>query len=481
MTSLTIGSAQRFVSLAVAAIGAAASFVLTTVLMDQVPDVLLLAVALGVASACALALLGPRQALRLVRELPREALLACAGGASAFFVAPVLVLSQRASDAPSGSVVIFLTTSLWGLVAALSWWVARPRAVTYLAPVGAFASVVGAAAVLANWERPSSFSPFVKFPVQELTIVGAGILFVAGSLVLTRAARPLGTRATTLLAVLSAAALALALGLPSAAASATELSRLAAEFVLLGLATYALVWGWVSGCALGGVALSAPALLTVPVLLTLLSILERTTGVYGPNPILWRGAVPGMVVCMTGAAVTYLSGAPAHGAQNVTQRSRLLVAIMWIAGAALIVGVALLAFPALRAHSVGILPEVFEVTWTMRGFEAAASWLPLVSALLVVTGAALAPSRATRAALLAAGIAAVAAAVAYPFLLDTPLHTWNNWIPSDVQQTYGTEYARFTVQAIRSPLAVGALIASSGSALGLMIATVMNRPVEEPT
>ncbi|MEI8082766.1 MAG: hypothetical protein WCI74_13080, partial [Actinomycetes bacterium] len=54
----------------------------------------------------------------------------------------------------------------------------------------------------------------------------------------------------------------------------------------------------------------------------------------------------------------------------------------------------------------------------------------------------------------------------------TTLHTWNQWIPATVQQTYGTEYARLSVEAIVDPtraLAMALAVVSVG-VLGLAAA-----------
>jgi len=463
----------------VAAVGVGMTFVLSTVVMDQVPDTLLLAAALLIAFAGGVALLGAPQAFSAVRAMPRQVILAAAGGIAAFWAAPLLVLSQRASDAPSGAVVLFLTSALWGVLAACTWRVDIAKKGSYLSAVGALASAVGAAAILANWERPSSFSPFVKFPVQEVLIVVAGGIFVAGSIVLVRAARVLGPRTGALVALAAAAVVAGIVAAPSVGGSAGELSRLSAEFVLLGVGTYALAWGWVTTSESRGVALSAPVLLVAPTLVTLLSVLERTTGVYGPNPILWKGALPGAALCLAGAVLVSVSHDTGTAQRVNSRHPQLLTAVRWVSAAALAAGLIGLGLPALRAHSVGTIPQPFEATWAMRGFEAATGWLPVAAALVVFAASSLAPSRASRTALTLAALTALVAACGYPFLLDTPLHTWNNWIPSDVQQTYGTEYARFSVQVIVSPAGIAATVASALSAVALLVSTFWSVPTED--
>ncbi len=299
-----------------------------------------------------------------------------------------------------------------------------------------------------------------------------------GALALVRAARELDRRAVTLVAVASAALVSAVVAIPQLPGAVGELSRLSSEFVLLGVGAYALAWGWSNVVTTRGVVAAAPSLLVAPALLTLLSVLERMTGVYGPNPIQWRGALPGAVLCVVGAIVVYL--AAARPRSDGWRSGALLIARVCagLACAAALVGLFL---PALRATSVGTLPQPFEATWAMRGFESAASWLPVAGALVLLAASLRAPHRLGRTAAVLASITTFVAAWAYRPLLDTPLHTWNNWIPSDVQQTYGTEYARFSVEVITSPVSIAAVVLSVVGALALVIAALKVVTVEDET
>ena len=49
--------------------------------------------------------------------------------------------------------------------------------------------------------------------------------------------------------------------------------------------------------------------------------------------------------------------------------------------------------------------------------------------------------------LLVAVTLVVAGLAAYPLVVATPLRTWNRWIPAEIQQAYGTEYARLSIVA----------------------------------
>jgi hypothetical protein len=139
--------------------------------------------------------------------------------------------------------------------------------------------------------------------------------------------------------------------------------------------------------------------------------------------------------------------------------------------------------PALNALSEGHINESFRVAWTMLGFESAAGWMPAAAAFLALTAVLEARRGQTAVAWIAASTAVFACALAMPLLSATTLHTWNTWIPAEIQQTYGTEYARLSVSAIVDPIRVAAMALAVASAglLGLSAArgTKIGRSTEE--
>ena len=197
--------ALKLIAPVIAAVGLLVVYVMTTVVMDQVPDTVLVGVGLLLAALVVLAVYGRGSVVGDVRSHRSASMLAAFGGVACFWLAPLVVLTQRASDAPSGAVVLFHTTALWGAIAAFSWWVHRGPRATYLAPAGAVAAVVGAAGLLANWERPSSFSPFIKYLQPELLMLVAGLVFAVGSYGLVLAARSLRTESLLVVSLAAAA------------------------------------------------------------------------------------------------------------------------------------------------------------------------------------------------------------------------------------------------------------------------------------
>lgn len=455
-------------------VGAIASFVLTTVLMDQVPDAVLVGVTTLVSAAVLIS-------LRLVglpahvRTTPlRSTLLAGAGGVTAFALAPMIALSQRATDAPSGSETLFFTTAVWGLLAVIAGALVLRERHGVLAACGAALSLAGAASLLANWERPSSFSPFAKFPVQETWMIVAGVVFVIGTIALMRASREQGAGYVASVAAGAAGLVAV----PWAALGVLEhwpsLARLSTEFILLGAAHAAFIAGWSAIAQSHGLARAGSALLWVPVGVTALFAVERATAVFGPLPFQVPGVIAGAAVCTAGAVAVWLSGrGDERSVASEKPQVRVSALLAWIALAAALWS---LLRPALTASAVGMLGEGFSATWTQLGFESAVGWLAVTAAITLLGS--IYAYREGRSAIAwgSAAFAALIAAGASRFLLDTTLHTWNRWVPATVQQTYGTEYARFGTSAVVEPVRVAAFaLVVVSAALFLAAATAGHR------
>ena len=171
---------------------------------------------------------------------------------------------------------------------------------------GAVAALAGAAGLLASWERPSSFSPFAKFPAREALMLLAGLMFAAGLLVLAGLVRRLGARTTAVVALAGAAAVGLVVAaIPLFTAGVSPAPLLST--VYLGVTTALFAVGLLLAVEDAGMSRASIALLGAPVAVTLLSLVERVTGVYGPNPMHvpgvagWRardaGRVGGRLAC----------------------------------------------------------------------------------------------------------------------------------------------------------------------------------------
>lgn len=396
-----------------------------------------------------------------VRSLGSRAILLGLSGFLALGAVPWIVLGARHSDAPAGSVVAFWTTVFWGLIlaaapaASISSWFRKTA--------GALLALTGAFGVLGNWERPSSFSLLTRFPGEQLTMAAAGVLWVGSVLVLAYAARLHGSRP-----VLAAAGLgAMAGGIVAALATWSEMSVAllgSATMLLLALSTALVLVLTVTLTAKVGVGLPAASLLLVPTVMSSLTIVEAATASFGPRPLLAVPVVAGSILAVAGVA-TMLEGERARGdgagrAPGLAT-SLALTAVAFVAVA--------LVFPGVHA-TVRAVPgtgEEFSASFNLAGFETTGGWIALATAALAVSWSTGRHMTSRRQSIILASVATIAALTWY-ILRFTPLHTWMTWIPPEVQQDYGTEYAGIlfsgvpvTWQAIAIGTAVAALLVAA--------------------
>lgn len=458
-------STKAALPLATALLGSAAVFVMSTVLSDRLPDTVTAGGAVALAFLLSLPLAGiPRvDALRSARR--RDLALAAGGGVAAFWAAPLITLLFRLTDAPPGSEALFLSTTAWGLFTVLACFAVAAERPGFTAGAGALAATAGGAALLANWERPSSFSPFVRYPVSDVAILAAGLIFALGALALAASARELGPRVVAFLGLGGAAAVGVLAAIPVLTASLGSLALEWPALLALAVATTAFAIGWLQTAHVAGTPRAAVALLGAPAAVTALTLAERATGRLGVDPVVWSGAFGGLAALAAGCfAVMAAEGLQASTAVGAPKPPR---AVLPLALAGTVAAAATLALPALSAVADGHGEVPFSVKWEMLGLEAAVPWLVLSVAVLVTAVLFDARRGAVRACWVPGLIAAVVCALAVWPLLDTPLRTWTLWIPAGVQQVYGTEYARFAVAAAPSPL-LWVSLALSAVAAGLL-------------
>lgn len=411
----------------------------------------------------------PRERASGVREwLPQ--VLAGAGG---FAVAPWLVMANRYTDAPPGSEVAFFSVVTWGAMLVVAVSLASPDRVRRIG--GALLALAGSAAVLANWERPSSFSPFVRFPREETWMLVAGVLWVVLILALLSASRRGTLGPAALRAGLGGVVGALAIALPALLSGALT----ADDFTLPGLWAYGIAVGFLTTGTLlvlrSRSAMSiAGAYLLVPSAMSLLLLLERVFGSRGPNPLLVGPILAATVVVVAGIVL----GREAPGyATGVPERRRIGA---WVPGAlaVLALGAAIVSFtlPGTTAAVSATRADGtrFEASFDLYGLEVAGTWIALGVACGAL-GIVRKPS-APRHGLYQA-LASVAAVAAWPFVADTPLRTLTSFIPSDVQVDYGSEFARIDFAGGPSVLSIVAL---GGALLAVAVTLSRYRPTSLP-
>jgi hypothetical protein len=159
--SRVTGTVRRARALAALAAVMALQIGLLSALAGRVPAgrIALAGAVAALAASLATAYRAPRSGGGMGRD---EIARAAVAGALGVFAAPYLVAANRMSDAPPGSELVFFAAVLWGglgiIAAAGAAVIARRPAKAVPLCAGAVAAVIGAAGVLANWERPSCAS-----------------------------------------------------------------------------------------------------------------------------------------------------------------------------------------------------------------------------------------------------------------------------------------------------------------------------------
>lgn len=449
--------ARRYAAPVILALAFATFVQLCVVLAGRLPaGPLACAFSLGVLAVALIATPGP---LRRVRSLGRgPAATAAAGGLLAVLGAPALVVGLRMSDAPAGSIVVFLMSGGWAAVAALAGAVVAVRSRRMEASwtvSGALLVLAGAAGVVANWERPSSFSPFVRFPVAEAGILLGGIALIAGGLLLVRVARASDPGG----ALMVAAAAASATGLVwwGASGFAAGWSSLAEQ--PLAVSAAAVAWGlvclnWIEVLRRHGPPVAAACLALTPLLLPLLSVLEQLVGVAGPQPLVVNGVIAGALVCLAGCAALL------HAARARTAAGARLLPVA--AGVPLAASVGALMLPAIAVSvAVTVTGGRFAGSWTLSGAESIIGWAVVALAVLVFVAA-------FDAAPAVPAAVALTAFAALPWLADVPTHVWSATLAPEIQQYYGTEYGSIDFTAVPNILMIVAAALAMVALLAIM-------------
>jgi len=445
-------------------------------------------VAAGVAAALGIALVtrSPRQVTSFE---PKRSLVAFFLGAGALTLAPYLVMLNRYSDAPPGSEVLFLTTAAWGALLALGLALTqRGLSARLTLVVGAMMGLAGVAGIVANWERPSSFSLFFRYVTEESWMLAAGAVAALLWWWLDRER----SRGSLDAAALSAAAGALAGAIALGAARAGQLGFAAAAssqgLLLYALAIAAAVAAGLVILRAVGAAGVAGAYFLPAAALTMLTYIEQATKVFGPQPILLGPASAGSVVAL--AAALFIAARPAAGLSIPSRPTRgcPLIALI-IAGTSVLAASASLPLPAMSARATGLLVSgaTLDARFTLVGAETVGSWLVLALSLGALALAMSARSEhwgrssTARAGYLVGIIAIGAAAAAWPFVRATPLRTLTSFVPIEVQVDFGSEFASITFSSLAAPAAVAALCGTALALGVLLVCVIRARGSVEPS
>lgn len=444
---------------AVMAVAVASRFVFGTLLADR-GDSLQTTAATALVMGVAFVLAGRGSsagAPRTVRNVGAAAL-----GALVAAVVPFIALSNQHSDAPTGTLVLFWTTVIPGallLVIGLRGGI-RARLVALAFALAATASAAG---ILGNWERPSSFSLLTRHVPEQLWLGVAALVWTVGIVALAALARS-GSWGLTMRwagiggiagAVLAALLSSDPFGAVAQVADPTVLAYALASAVVVVAALLTTFRGQVAAAASGSLA--------APTVLSLLVFLEAAVGALGPEPILRVPVMWGSALLVTALVAASLSGLD----ERRLPRTRTF-ALGLRALAVLGVGMGSIALVAAGVDVAvqGRLADTtrFAADFTMAGFETVGAWIALAAAAIAWT---IADRRPPRWVALSSAVVVFVSAGAWKVLGYTPLHTWVSWIPAEVQQDYGTEYASMVLTPVAVVWQIAAVCAAVAVALAV--------------
>jgi len=366
---------------------------------------------------------------------------------------PMLVFDNRSSDAPPGAVVAFWTTVFFGGVLVVAGAVGMRG--MWQRAAAALLLVAAGAGVLANWERPSSFSLLVRYTTPQLVMLACALASVMLLVLLAMSVERNGWSVVAL----PIAGGSLLGGVLLLVLARESVGSFVSPVVMLAAGASAVLYLMVLSLGSGrGALLSGTAIAAAPAAITLLTALESAVGMLGPRPLLLS---PILASCAVGACALVLI-LRERGATAPVRSNRIVI----VAGIGAAASVAGMIAPALGVAVKGGLSDgaAFATTFSMAGYETVAGWLALSAALVALSGVA---AGADFRSLSYTLVTVVVSLFAWNLLRPMPLHTWVSWIPPEVQQDYGTEFA----SVVFSPLPavwqlagmVVAVIATSGA------------------
>lgn len=433
----------------------AVSYLLVTQGVASLPPSLLLAargigaLALGAGSWLALRRGRPWRE----RIAPRTPDLIVVGGIGVG-IAAGLEVYRRGLFFPSGANVLFMlaTVPMWAAL----WRLARGDAGARDAFLASLFLVAANGIILANWERPSTFAPFVLFPVSEAALLGTAALWAVGGAEAERrlSGRPVLERTAT--AGLGAGWLVLLL--PFAATAQAASGQAFDVGVLLAIAIVsgaALTLAWHDSVAKIGAQAAAFACGAAPVVLTAYVFVERRYGTeHGPVPLVAAPVAAGclLAICAIGAGLLSGGSRGASGsaagarraAEGLSGPRRTVSAVLGVLSA--LAAVAGLLLPSVRL-AIETQPEVgsFSAMWVSTGLATVGGWV----AVLCAAAAFLTPSSRRRD--VAWGVLMAAAGIAVIWGGFSQWSAHYSWLPAKVLQALGSPYVLLTETPIANP------------------------------
>jgi drug/metabolite transporter (DMT)-like permease len=353
-----------------------------------------------------------------------------------------LQAAKRSAFAPSGSDVAFLLSFAPLFAIILAGLTKSER--TWFKAAGSAAALLGTIAIVGNWERPSSFSPFSLFAFDESLVLLSALAMAVCALLSKRLLERYSVTALATLALWIATCMAAVI---SAAfdGPAAILKITADGWLILAIASvFSIILGIFSLFDLlstQSISRSISALHLLPILVTALIGIEKVFGfAYMATPFEWAPIIVGSIVTLAGTALLW-SQRTHQQHYNVNKTVVSLLVVLAIASA-LWSGIALF-YPYKVSFISGVLDagQPYEAQFLSLRYNSVGGFMLLLATIINLAASVglirqrMGPYRALLWALFSSLLLSAIVVVG-----NTPIITWFADIPSDIQHGIGTPY-----------------------------------------
>ncbi|MHB0976206.1 MAG: EamA family transporter [Candidatus Aquicultorales bacterium] len=382
----------------------------------------------------------------------------------------ILNVAFRYSNAPSGSDIAFVTSLAPVFLLAAAF---KERIKPVAGAFGTALAVLGMVVVLGNWEKPSSFSPFVKFPGEELALL-ASAAFLALTLILAGKLREVEgrVRAFSILgvssiftAVYAGADLAVK-GLPQA-----ESDGFIALLLLGVIGTGVVLHMLIMGAEDMEAHRFSSIILMTPVFLTLFLLVDKFAA---GLPIVLSQVILGCALVSIGfvLAVLPVKSRGIHEVEVIRTARQVWPVLAILASVGIVSALAGAFAPVRESFIAGYLDSgaPYRESWSTLGFESVGFYVAAaVSVFLLTTAFRMRNGSVGNIALIVAGLSAASAALLGLAVGNNTFSAWYLWMPAEIQWAIGTEYVDLKEIAISNiPLLFSTMAVIMGGAVALL-------------
>jgi drug/metabolite transporter (DMT)-like permease len=363
-----------------------------------------------------------------------------------------LQLAERSSFAPSGSDIVFLLTTAT-LFALLLSFLFKKEEITLGKSAGCITSLLGVVALVANWEYPSSFAPFVLFPDAEFTVLLSSVALGLFMLISHRLLKAYPSTVLTTLVLWVATIVMFAIVIFTGNLSHLQEVPLGGwqTFLTVGIIGIFLPTLFLNDLLKSvGIAKSSSAFLLLPVIVTSMIGIEKALGLaLMETPFKWGMVAAASIIIAIGVAATWVRPSTA----NSKIQGSMGYFLMSVALTASILSAIALFFPYKFSSINGTLDsgQPYHSTWYTYAHSSVGGFISIVLPLVcVVVALQLLRNRYSLQRALIWSFYCVIVMGAVSLVGQTELVNWDLSIPAEIQHALGTPYVTLKETQIKN-------------------------------